>query len=96
MNNEIERLTFKDKYLSCKTWQDKAIVVGLYHTIMCIKYPSWTVLDTALHFEISVGLTSENIRLAEQINSGNESINKSASREAALKLIERRSYPKRD
>lgn len=85
-------VTFKDKYNECKTWQDKAICIALYHSIMSSRYPTWNLNDTALHFGVSIGLVSENIRLAKAIDDGNIRILKSKTREEGLKLIERRHY----
>ena len=87
-----ENLTFKDKYNQCKTWQDRAICIALYHTIMLTKYPTWTITDTSKHFEVSIGLVSENIRLASEIDNGNKKVSECKYREDALKLIERRRY----
>lgn len=87
--------TFKEKYNEAGlSWQSKAVVISLYHSAMCIKFPTWTMDDTALHFNISKGLVSENIRLAKAIDSkelGNRMI-KCKTRESALKMIERRHY----
>ncbi len=84
--------TFKEKYNSSLTWQEKCILINLYHQIMCIKYHNWTIADTANHFKLSSGLVSENIRLSKEINEGNQQIAECKSREDALKLIERRSH----
>lgn len=93
MSKESEdRVTFKDKYNQCKTWQEKAICIALYHTIMLTNYPTWTITDTASHFKVSIGLISENIRLAREIDKGNKLVINAKYREDALKLIERRRY----
>lgn len=95
MGNHSETLTFKDKYSDKNlTWQDKCVLISLYHTIMHTKYPTWTLGDTAQHFEVSIGLVSENIRLAKHIDNplDNKKLMKLETREAGLKYIERRRY----
>ena len=89
-----DKITFKEKYQSDPTWQQKALTIYLYHTIMCHKYPTWVLQDTASHFEISIGLVSENIRLANEMSGNNRRIAQCNTREDALKLIERRRYSK--
>ena len=84
--------TFKERYNSSLTWQEKCILISLYHQIMCIKYHNWTIADTANHFKLSSGLVSENIRLANEMNNGNGSIIECKTRDDALKLIERRRH----
>ena len=92
MATDNERVTFKQRYNASLTWQEKCILISLYHQIMCIKYPNWIIADTANHFKLSSGLVSENIRLANEINEGNTNVSESKSRDDALKLIERRSH----
>lgn len=92
MSESDESVTFKEKYILSDTWQEKALTIYLYHTIMCIKYTNWTIKDTASHFEVSSGLVSENIRLAKEISSGNTKVIRCKTREDGLKLIERRRY----
>ena len=88
-----ENITFKQKYNSRGiTWQEKAVLMSLYHTAMLMKYPTWNLGDTAEHFGVSIGLVSENIRLAKEIDKGNMKITLCSYREAALKLMERRYY----
>jgi len=88
-----ENITFKQKYNSRgMTWQEKAVLISLYHTTMCLKYPTWHMGDTAEHFEVSRGLVSENIRLAKEIDNGNKKVTLCPHREDALKLIDRRYY----
>jgi len=88
-----DRVTFKEKYNSRGiTWQEKAVLISLYHIAMCVKYPTCNLNDTSQHFGVSVGLVSENIRLAKAIDSNNLKVIKSKTREDALKLINRRHY----
>lgn len=87
-----KNLTFKDKYKLCKTWQEKANVIYLYHTLMHIKYPAWVITDTASHFEVSIGLVSENIKLANEMDAGNKRVIAAITREEALKHLPKRRY----
>lgn len=89
----MTNITFKDKYSELKTWPEKATLISLYHTAMCMKFKEWTLADTAEHFSVSIGLVSENIRLAKLIDSelGTKLI-KCETREKALKLLERGRY----
>lgn len=84
--------TFQEKYAECKTWQEKSTLISLYHTLMLVKYSDWIIHDTALHFRVSVGLVSENIRLAKEIDNNNKKIIDAKTREEALKLLDKRRY----
>jgi hypothetical protein len=93
MSDEASNITFKEKYNSKGiTWQEKAVLISLYHTAMCMKYPTWNLQDTSLHFGVSIGLVSENIRLAKEIDNNNKKVIACLHREDALKLIDRRRY----
>lgn len=85
-----DNIAFKD----CKTWQDKAMLISLFHTSKCIQHPnSWNMAKTAKHFNISIGMVSENIRLAKEFDGPNgDNIVACKTREDALKMIERRKY----
>lgn len=87
-------LTFKDKYGQISMWQEKAVLISLYHTAMCMKFKNWNMQDTATHFGVSIGLVSENIRLAKYIDSKEDGskLMKIETREAGLKYIERRKF----
>lgn len=87
-----ENVTFKEKYSEVDTWQEKAVLISLYHTAMCLRYKSWTQDDTAQHFGVSRGLVSENIRLAQAIDLPGigPKLMKCETREKGLKLIDRR------
>lgn len=92
-DDESKNVTFKDKYNSMgMTWQEKAVLISLYHTVMCHKYSNWTITDTSQHFGVSIGLVSENIRLAREIDNGNVKLKECKTREEGLKLIDRRRY----
>lgn len=96
MSDDTKVVTFKQKYTTLTTWQEKAVLISLYHTAMLLKYPTWTLMDTATHFCISIGLVSENIRLGKAIDTKEygPKLMKCETRERALKIIERRKYPR--
>jgi len=78
--------TFQHKYNSCHTWHEKSLVLEIYHLAMSSRFNSWTLSDTAQEFDISIGLVSENLRLAQAIHS-NPSIIQIETRQKALELI---------
>lgn len=82
-------MTFVEKYRMLTSWQEKAILMNLYHTVAVGRHKDWTIKQTATVFEVSVGLVSENIRLANAIDSGS-SIAKCATRQEALQKVDRR------
>lgn len=83
-------MTFVEKYRAAKTWQEKATVMSLYHmTAIRISKVQWTLKHTATVFEVSVGLVSENLRLADAIDKGSPIVN-CATRQEALNKIDRR------
>ena len=87
---------FKAQYLTAETWQQKVMLISLFHSAMCIQKPrEWNMKMTAAHFSISIGLVSENIRLTKEMNGPKgEELMKCKCREDGLKLIERRKYPR--
>lgn len=58
-------MTFLEKYRQEQSWLDKVIVMELYHLAATSTYKDWTLEKTAIYFEVSIGLVSENLRLAE-------------------------------
>ena len=83
---------FKNKFDQSTNWIDKVLIVSVFHNIQVLKNGSWKISNTALHFEISLGLCSENLRLAKEIDNGNDKIKNAKHREDALKMIDRRGY----
>jgi hypothetical protein len=77
-------MTFKERYNNTVTWHGKVIVMEIYHLAMCQRVKGWTITLTAEHFDVSIGLVSENLRLAQAINL-DEKILKCESRQEALK-----------
>lgn len=84
---------FKKQYNESDSWQQKVIILSLFHSSMIIRDKNWNMKQTAAHFSISIGLVSENIRLAKELNGTKcDELMKSATREDGLKLVERRKY----
>lgn len=79
-------MTFLEKYQSETTWHGKAIVMGLFHITMTVRHKDWTLARTAHSFDVSIGLVSENLRLANAINT-DDRILKCSSRQEALRKL---------
>jgi hypothetical protein len=79
-------VTFLDKYKEAATWYDKAAVMEIYHLAMCQRDKTWTVGKTAQYFECSIGLVSENLKLAHHIHSQPKLL-KISTRQDALRKI---------
>lgn len=81
-------MTFLERYRIEKTWHGKVLVMEIYHLAMNTREPGWTIGKTATDFEVSIGLVSENLRLANEIHR-NDSILKCETRQDALKRLNR-------
>lgn len=82
-------MTFLERYNQESTWHGKAIVMEIYHLAMTQRQKGWTITRTAEHFDVSVGLVSENLRLAHAIHKY-EQITKQGTRQDALKWLKHR------
>lgn len=80
-------MTFIERYDGEDTWYGKAIVMGIYHTVMTQKDKTWSLRDTAEYFECSIGLVSENIRLAKALDQPERGLLLCKSRVEALKKL---------
>lgn len=76
-------MTYKQKYDSCKTWQEKCLIINLYHCLMVLEHDDWQMRQTAKYFNISLGLVSEDIKLAIHI----ELVKSCKYRKDALELV---------
>lgn len=79
-------MNLKDRYHAAKTWYSKVVVMEIYHLSKTSQDKNWTVTKTAKYFDCSVGLTSENLRLAEALHK-NTNLVLHASRHDALKFL---------
>ena len=61
-------MTFLERYQLAETWQDKCLVMEIYHLAMTTRSKNWTITRTAESFGVSIGLVSENLRLALAIH----------------------------
>ncbi len=82
-------MTFVERYRMADKWQDKVLIMNLYHTAMLRGNSDWTIRKTATVFQCSVGLVSENIRLADAIDRI-PAINECKTRQEALNKVDRR------
>ena len=79
-------MTFQEKYKQVKTWHERAQVMEIYHFAMIAREKKWPLTNTAKYFGCSVGLVSENLRLAKAIHL-TPTIIKVESRDKALKEL---------
>lgn len=61
-------MTFLERYNQEETWHGKAMVMEIYHLAMTHRVKDWTITKTANDFGCSIGLVSENLRLAYAIH----------------------------
>lgn len=79
-------MTFVERYNQETTWYGKVLVMEIYHLAMTSRSRNWTITKTAENFGVSIGLVSENLRLAHAIHL-NESFSTIPSRQEALKKL---------
>ena len=82
-------MTFQERYHSESTWHGKVLVMEIYHLVMITRDKDWTITKTAKDFDCSIGLVSENLKLANAIHR-NDSILMCPTRQEALKRIPKR------
>lgn len=82
-------MDYQTEYANAKEWHRKASIMSLYHTFQCLQDKTWTLRDTAVFFGVSIGLVSENLKLAKGMEI-NPQLVKAESRQKALELAERR------
>jgi hypothetical protein len=81
-------MTFEEKYKNETSWYGKAMIMEIYHLAMTQNYKWWTITRTAEYFGVSIGLASENLRLAHVLHV-NPDLIAIPSRSEALKYITR-------
>lgn len=79
-------MTFLEKYYQVTTWYDKVLVMEIYHFAMVAREKKWPIINTAKYFRCSVGLVSENLRLAKAIHQ-TPTLIQVESRDKALKEL---------
>jgi hypothetical protein len=86
LSGNKEKMTFLERYKEERTWHGKAMIMEIYHLAMSQRSGNWTVTKTAEHFEVSIGLVSENLRLAHALHTF-DSLIKQETRQDALKWL---------
>lgn len=79
-------MTFLERYNSETTWHGKCLVMEIYHLAMTTRSKNWTITKTAEHFQCSIGLVSENLKLAHALHTNHDLIS-SLTRQDALKRL---------
>jgi len=65
----------------------------IYHLAQCQRIKKWTLTKTAEYFQVSIGLVSENLRLATAIHV-DATLTRITHRQDALKVLGTGSYGK--
>jgi hypothetical protein len=82
-------MTFKERYQKEDTWHGRAMIMEIYHLAMTTRERRWTITKTAEHFNVSIGLVSENLRLAHAMHTDDKIIKCESRQEALKKLVGR-------
>lgn len=82
-------MTFAEKYHKERRWHGKVLIMEIGHFAMSKKYKTdynkdWTIKQTAAVFGVSVGLVSENLKLADAIHRHADAMLESPDRKTAL------------
>jgi len=68
-------MTFLEKYRKTNNkWHDKVFIIELYHLAMTNYNKKWSIKNTSQYFNISIGLASENLKIANAIHHNQELI----------------------
>lgn len=81
-----KRMTVLEQYRNEKSWAKRVILMEIYHIAKLHVDKDWTLGKTARDFTCSIGLVSENLKLARAIRD-NEKIMNISTREMALRKI---------
>jgi hypothetical protein len=79
-------MTFRDKYRKETKWNHKVLIMEIFHLARSTNSGKWTILDTAKYFGVSMGLVSENLKLARAIHK-DQSVLEAKDRQTALEII---------
>lgn len=69
------------------------MVMEIYHLAMNAHEKTWTVSSTAAYFSVSIGLVSENLKLANSFHT-NPALMQSPNRQEALKRLNGNGTPR--
>ena len=61
-------MTFQERYSQEQTWYGKVMIMEIYHLAKIHADKDWTLIKTAIDFGCSVGLVSENLKLADALH----------------------------
>ena len=61
-------MTYKEQYNDHTTWQEKVVIMNLFHCLQVATKKRWRMADTASYFDVSLSLVSENLKLAEHLD----------------------------
>ena len=61
-------MTYKDKYMTTKSWRKKVFIMGMYARLMKYKGHDTSIRALAKYFDCAVGTVSENLVLAKPDN----------------------------
>lgn len=82
----VNEMTILEQYNSSSLWDEKIVLMEIYHLGQKMTNKQWTLHDTAWHFNVSIGLVSENLRLAGALRVY-PNLNKCESRQQALNML---------
>jgi hypothetical protein len=80
-------MTFLERYNLEETWWRKVLIMEIFHLTMSRQDNSWTLGKTAENFNVSIGLVSENLRIAQASHGLLSTILNCDTRESALKML---------
>lgn len=61
-------MTYYEKYHGSKDWLEKIKIMNLYHRMQDLTNKKWGYRDTAKYFDVALGLVSENLNLAMELD----------------------------
>lgn len=76
-------LSLISRFKAEKRWKNKCLLLELIHLSIRRDNTKWTIRDTARMLKLSIGAASENLKLAQNI----DSVNHCKSRNQALKYL---------
>jgi hypothetical protein len=60
-------MTYRDALRNTKRWNKRALIINLFHLQMLLRKKKWSQKRTAKKLGISIGQTSEALKLAKAI-----------------------------
>jgi len=63
------------------------MIMEIYHLTMIVHNKEWNLTNTAIEFNVSIGLVSENLRLAEAFHIDSKLMKCPTRQEALTKLV---------